>query len=432
MRVLVEQTARLAKVWADRSGTGAQVFVLMGGEIDQEWEFDPDKPTILIGTQDMLVSRALNRGYAMSRYRWPVHFGLLNNDCLWVCDEIQLMGNGLGTTTQMQSFRNSWGTFGPVATWWMSAMADYEWLQTVDYRDRASAIKVVELSAADRTGELGAVCNAKKPMDRLDKLDAKGVLALHRAGSFTLVVVNTVGRARELYESLRSTGSEGAPRRTKTVEAKSGAEMLLIHSRFRPPDRKRIVARLVAADHFLRGEPVADDQADTSWLNRVKESGLIVVSTQVVEAGVDLSADTLITELAPWPSIVQRLGRCNRRGKQNGSARVRWMPLPDRQAPPYEPKRLAEARAILDGLKDGSITGIEATGPLPPMEFTHVIRRHDVHGLFSTEPDFAGGFTDISHMYGTPRQTPPFTSSGGKRTKQRRARMKSVRYRWTS
>src|SRR5438093_13701498 len=28
----------------------------------------------------------------MSRYRWPMHFGSLNNDCLWVMDETQLMG----------------------------------------------------------------------------------------------------------------------------------------------------------------------------------------------------------------------------------------------------------------------------------------------------------------------------------------------------
>ena len=44
----------------------------------------------------MLLSRALNRGYGMSRYRWPMHFGLLNNDCLWVMDEVQLMGRGFG------------------------------------------------------------------------------------------------------------------------------------------------------------------------------------------------------------------------------------------------------------------------------------------------------------------------------------------------
>jgi hypothetical protein len=52
----------------------------------------------LIGTQEMLLSRALNRGYGMSRARWPIHFGLLNNDCLWVMDETQLMGSGLWTS----------------------------------------------------------------------------------------------------------------------------------------------------------------------------------------------------------------------------------------------------------------------------------------------------------------------------------------------
>src|ERR1035438_6022558 len=153
MRVLVEQTRDLAKVWARKSETGAKVYTLMGGEIDEDWEFDPDKPAILVGTQDMLLSRSLNRGYAMSRYRWPAHFGLLNNDCLWVCDEVQLMGNGLGTTAQLQAFRQKWGTYGPVATCWMSATADREWLKTVDYQN-APHIKLVELGKTDRDSQL--------------------------------------------------------------------------------------------------------------------------------------------------------------------------------------------------------------------------------------------------------------------------------------
>jgi CRISPR-associated endonuclease/helicase Cas3 len=85
--------------------------VLMGGEdLDPkkaEWDIYPERPAILIGTQDMLLSRALNRGYAMSRHRWPMHFGLLNNDCLWVMDEVQLMGPGLGTASQLEAFRKS-------------------------------------------------------------------------------------------------------------------------------------------------------------------------------------------------------------------------------------------------------------------------------------------------------------------------------------
>ena len=394
MRVLVEQTRDLAKKWARESETGTQVYTLMGGEIDEDWEFDPDKPTIFVGTQDMLLSRALNRGYAMSRYRWPVHFGLLNNDCLWVCDEVQLMGNGLGTTAQLQAFRQKWGTYGPAATWWMSATADRDWLKTVDYQD-APLIELIELRTADQDGQLEGVYKAAKAIERLDTLDRTSIESLHRPATLTLVVCNTVKRARELYSSFFV---PTAVRRGKKAagDGKSAPEMVLIHSRFRPPDRQRSVRRLLAADKTLRSEKAEGDDQDAAWLEQVRANGLVAVSTQVVEAGVDLSAETLITEIAPWPSIVQRLGRCNRGGKQNGSARVRWVPLPDKQAAPYEPEQLKEARAKLEQLSDGSIANLERFCPFPGHQLTHVIRQHDVHGLFSTEPDLAGGFTDIS------------------------------------
>jgi CRISPR-associated endonuclease/helicase Cas3 len=70
----------------------------MGGEEKTDWDLYPEHDAIFIGTQDMLLSRVLNRGYGMSRYRWPMHFGLLNNDCLWVMDETQLMGVGVETS----------------------------------------------------------------------------------------------------------------------------------------------------------------------------------------------------------------------------------------------------------------------------------------------------------------------------------------------
>lgn len=138
MRVLVEQTHEGVVRWLDRLGLLAgdvspsyapdpadprptgwagqrgdqgnariAVHLLMGGEERSDWALWPERDAVLIGTQDMLLSRALNRGYAARRTRWPVEFGLLNNDCLWVFDEIQLMGPGLATGLQLEAFRTS-------------------------------------------------------------------------------------------------------------------------------------------------------------------------------------------------------------------------------------------------------------------------------------------------------------------------------------
>jgi len=80
MRALVEQTRRTVDLWLKNLSLSDSVIAatLMGGEVEQDWECEPTKPAILIGTQDMLLSRALNRGFAMSRFRWPVHFALVN------------------------------------------------------------------------------------------------------------------------------------------------------------------------------------------------------------------------------------------------------------------------------------------------------------------------------------------------------------------
>jgi CRISPR-associated endonuclease/helicase Cas3 len=76
-----------------------ELHVLMGGRGGRQgrppaWMMYPERPAILVGTQDILVSAALMRGYGVSRYRWPVDFALLNNDALCVFDEVQLTGAG--------------------------------------------------------------------------------------------------------------------------------------------------------------------------------------------------------------------------------------------------------------------------------------------------------------------------------------------------
>ncbi|MEO8165499.1 MAG: DEAD/DEAH box helicase, partial [Betaproteobacteria bacterium] len=88
LRVLVEQTERSACRWLETlgiSGTPGEgtvsVHLLMGGSEDVRKATRADYPeedAILIGTQDMLLSRALMRGYGMSRYQWPIHFAWLH------------------------------------------------------------------------------------------------------------------------------------------------------------------------------------------------------------------------------------------------------------------------------------------------------------------------------------------------------------------
>ena len=126
MRSLVTQTVQRLKGHFDalrpkRPEIDIHVHHLMGGAIDDEWTQSPDKPWVLVGTQDQLLSRALNRGYAMSRFEWPVHFGLLNNDCRWLIDEVQLMGPGLWTTSQLDWMRRQrFPSLKPCLTTWRS------------------------------------------------------------------------------------------------------------------------------------------------------------------------------------------------------------------------------------------------------------------------------------------------------------------------
>jgi CRISPR-associated endonuclease/helicase Cas3 len=364
VRSLVDQTAREAVGWMAKLGLDIPVHLMLGGAVDQSWEDQPDRPAILVGTQDQLLSRALNRGYAMSRFRWPVHFALLHNDAQWVFDETQLMGVGLSTSAQLQALREQLGTALPAHSLWMSATNAPGRLATVDLRTRS--LTALGLSDADRASPaLRPRLIATKSLTRLEDALceparlARWVAEQHTPDSLTLVVLNRVARAVEVATALA--------KHTK------GVPLRLLHSRFRRVDRTAM------EDALLPGF-----------------SG-IVVATQAVEAGVDISARLLVTELAPWASLIQRAGRCNRRGEHSdGSARVVWLDVPEKDAAPYPAAALDAARARLEGLTDIGPTTLanlpeDAETPALP-----VLRRKDLLELFDTEPDLAGRHLDVS------------------------------------
>jgi CRISPR-associated endonuclease/helicase Cas3 len=424
MRTLVEQTRDEANKWIEalhRAGditVKPRVVILMGGEelkdYERNWDLHPEDNTILIGTQDMLLSRALNRGYGMSRYRWPMHFGLLNNDCLWVMDETQLMGSALWTTAQLDWMRRDrFPSLKPCVSWWMSATSGTTFFGTLDRQQAKMAVpeplclspveerSIVALKAlrpvqsfafkplAKKKNQIEAEGSTSKTT--FEQL-AKAVFDEHQPNHLSLVVCNRVRYAQEILAAIQS--------------LKPATEVVLLTSRFRRKDRQETLRKVLAFEKARKaGQPHA---------------GLILVSTQVIEAGFDISAARLWTEAAPWPSFIQRLGRLNRDAKLNTSsakAKAFVFQIPPEkkgETGPYDANDLkvgaqivsklealcakepqATIRELLAKLVADSDTGKAITKALEPKQEPFP-RAYDVLGLFSTEPDVFGGFTDVS------------------------------------
>ncbi|MEW6048071.1 MAG: HD domain-containing protein, partial [Bacillota bacterium] len=208
---------------------------------------------------------------------------------------------------------------------------------------------------------------------------AQEVAARHFPGTLTLVVLNRVRRAQEVFGALQAVVQERLRR------AQAVPELLLIHSHFRPAERQRCQERLQEVD-----------QAPPP-------GGCIVVATQAVEAGVDISARLLFTELAPWTSLVQRFGRCNRRGEWGGHApaQVFWVDIVGGEEHkeltlPYEAPQLAWARETLAALTEVGPRAIDGMTDPTSVPLTHVLRRRDLLDLFDTTPDLAGNDVDVS------------------------------------
>lgn len=372
MRTLTEQVSRDVRGWLERLELAdLGPHVLMGGEDlgDARWRRDPDRDAIVVGTVDMLLSRALNRGYAMSRYQWPVDFGLLNNGTHWVFDEVQLLGPALPTSRQLAAFREAegFGTAVPTSTMWMSATVDHGALSTVDNPEVGSTLTLAE---ADRDGPLAARLGATKRIERVEtdpghyeRSLAQVATEVHRPGTRTLVICNTVARAQAVHRALH----RALP---------SDVERALLHSRFRPRDRR---------DRTRDALAVVDPSGP----------GQVLVATQVLEAGVDLTSATLLTEAGPWASMVQRAGRCNREGSQV-DARFLWTVPPN--ARPYADEDVAGAVRALDELEGRIVTSgllrrVKVSSARP---FHPVLRKRDLRSLFDTAPDLAGNDVDVA------------------------------------
>ncbi|EOS60749.1 CRISPR-associated helicase cas3 [Firmicutes bacterium M10-2] len=104
-------------------------------------------------------------------------------------------------------------------------------------------------------------------------------------GGCAAVIVNTVSRAQELTEQLKN-------------DLPDDYEIVLFHSGFTWHDRKRVEEKIL--------KRVGKNS------NKIERERFIVVSTQLLEASLDLDFDVMFSELASADSLLQRMGRLHR------------------------------------------------------------------------------------------------------------------------
>lgn len=101
--------------------------------------------------------------------------------------------------------------------------------------------------------------------------------------SSVLVILNTIADTKDLFKSL------------KTELALDENEIILLNTHFTPHDRKLKI--------------------DIAKRRLAENKRIILVSTQLIEAGVDVDFPIVFRDMATISSVIQSAGRCNRNGK---------------------------------------------------------------------------------------------------------------------
>jgi CRISPR-associated endonuclease/helicase Cas3 len=151
----------------------------------------------------------------------------------------------------------------------------------------------------------------------------------------SIVAFNTIPEAIEFYKMARE----------RLALPRDG--VLLLHSRF------------TEADRAMKGKRIRELGESDEYL---------IVATQVIEAGVDISSDLFISDLAPASSLIQRLGRFLRyKGEAEGRVHLwyeDWVEGKGRYKGVYDWGLIEGTRDFLEGRSSMNFHDPESYGPL--------------------------------------------------------------------
>ncbi|OUL24016.1 CRISPR-associated helicase Cas3' [Nostoc sp. RF31YmG] len=157
-----------------------------------------------------------------------------------------------------------------------------------------------------------------KDLDELKEIWQPAIEAL-RNKQKVLWVTNSVPTCIEIYRTAKIKLAEQLP--------ELSIEPLIYHSRYRYKDRLKKHKAVIEA--FGKDEPV------------------LAITTQVCEMSLDLSADLLISAMAPAASLIQRLGRLNRRMTRQGEGTRLAIIYPWDNKQPYDRTELSTGEQLI-------------------------------------------------------------------------------------
>ncbi|MFC3862784.1 CRISPR-associated helicase Cas3' [Deinococcus antarcticus] len=188
-------------------------------------------------------------------------------------------------------------------------------------------------------------------------LMAEAVANAHEQRS--IAIANTVGRVQALYADLQRLKVEGHSRLKDT-------KLVMIHSRYFPTHRNAHEVRLKAL------------------LHRDSKENVILVASQAVEVGIDISSEQLHTELCPANALLQRAGRNARYAGEIGVVSVydlprdendEWQMLPYAKPPLKNGKDDAERLVQIQVLKDTWEALADLPSPVKPEDEESLVDR---------------------------------------------------------
>jgi len=261
---------------------------------NEEWKTDPTRPSIIVGTIDMIGSKLLFSGYGDGRYHRPHHAGLIGQDALIVHDEAHLTPAFSALLRSVVKFqkqsRESW------------------------------PMQVLELSATMLNNNLKVLSLGKE--DEKDKIIEKRLNARKRICFHHVDEDGFIEKICEQAEKHNATPSkvivyvrspELAQKVLKLLLKKLGSESIsraaLLTGTIRGYERDRLVQENPVYRAFLDHD------------SKIVET-IYLVSTSAGEVGIDLDADHMVCDLTTLDSMIQRLGRVNRRGGEQREAFV--------------------------------------------------------------------------------------------------------------